>query len=123
MCVYIEIEDLAANALIEILKKNGERFVTYKTLEEYGAKVIERLTEKNERAVLILSRESTDRMLRNYSDFFMEEGQGDGMGIRLREGITTDKLIKRFRGYLAWDALLAFVDKNSVAKLMTPSYA
>ena len=37
MCFYIGIEDLAANALIEILTKNSEkRFVSYEELENYG---------------------------------------------------------------------------------------
>ena len=32
MCFYIGIEDLAANALIEGLKKGNKRFLTYKDL-------------------------------------------------------------------------------------------
>lgn len=43
MCFYIGIEDLAANALIEILQsKNGDdsqNIVTYAELEKYGAEV------------------------------------------------------------------------------------
>ena len=35
MCFYIKIEDLAANALIEMLKKNQGRFVSYDDLRAY----------------------------------------------------------------------------------------
>lgn len=94
MCFYIGIEDLAANAMIEMLKK------------EYG-----------EKAVLILSRENTDALFRNYSDFF-EEGEQDGKkGIKLKIGKEIDDLIRQFRGYLALDVLLAFMNQRSVQVL------
>ena len=50
MCFYIGIEDLAANALIEILQsKNGDdsqNIVTYAELEKYGAEVVHYLGEQ-----------------------------------------------------------------------------
>ena len=57
MCFYIGIEDLAANALIEILQTEkeemGKHSVTYAELENYGTEVIHYLTNKGEEAVLI----------------------------------------------------------------------
>lgn len=117
MCVYIGIEDLAANALIEILNKTEKKFVTYAELECYGAEVVNILNEQGEKAVLILSRESTNDMFRNYSDIFEEQMLDTGLGIALKDGKTADDLIEKFRGYLAWDVLLAFVNKKSLAKL------
>lgn len=117
MCFYIGIEDLAANALIEILTKNGSNFVTYKELEEYGAEVVSILREKNEKAVLILSRESTNDMFRNYSNIFEEKDKDKNTGIVLKDEVTIDHLKQQFRGYLAWDVLLAFINKRSLAKL------
>lgn len=35
MCYYIGIEDLAANALIELYDRNETRSVSFKTLTEY----------------------------------------------------------------------------------------
>ena len=77
MCFYIGIEDLAANALIEILKtKEDSQFsqycVTLAELEDYGNQVIRYLKGKGEKAMLILSRENTSMMFRDYSDFFRE---------------------------------------------------
>lgn len=117
MCVYIGIEDLAANALIEILNKNQKNFVTYAELEAYGAEVVSILNAQGEKAVLVLSRENTNNMFRNYSDIFEELDSENGLGIALKEGITIDTLIDKFRGYLAWDVLLAFIDDKSLAKL------
>lgn len=118
MCVYIGIEDLAANALIERMANNANnRFVSYKELEDYGAEVVKFLNLKGEKAILILSRESTNDMFRNYSDIFEETSCSDSLGIGLKSQITIDDLINKFRGYLAWDVLLAFVNKQTVSKL------
>ena len=66
MCYYIGIEDLAANAMIEILEKkqkDGQSIesalsVTLKDLEEYGAEVVRYINQTfEEKALLILSRE------------------------------------------------------------------
>ena len=117
MCFYIGIEDLAANALIEVLRRSQKKFLTYKEIENYGSKVVELLNEKDEKAVLILSRESTNALFRNYSDFFVERNVGGEMGIELREEVTLENLITQFRGYLALDVLMAFVNDNSVQAL------
>lgn len=111
MCFYIGIEDLAANALIEMLEmedKNPElKSITYAELERYGTEVVRYLKENGEKAVLIFSRESTDVMLHNYADFFEERANGTAIG--LRKGKCVPDLIKRFRTYLAFDLLMAFM--------------
>ena len=118
MCVYIGIEDLAANALIEVMSKDEtKRFVSYEELEIYGAEVVNFLNAKGEKAVLILSRESTNTMFRNYSDIFEENISDEQLGIQLKTGITAEELIKKFRGYLAWDVLLALVSEQTVSTL------
>lgn len=106
---YIGIEDLAANALIQVIQE-GKNFLTYKEIEQYGARVVRYLSEKNGRkAVLILSRESTHEMLRNYSAFFEEKEENGARGIALRAGKRVEDLIERFQGYLALDVLDAFI--------------
>ena len=118
MCYYIGIEDLAANALIEALKiDDNNRFITYRDIESYGALVIELLNEKNEKAVLILSRQGTNNMLRDYSGFFVEK-EVDGLkGIELREGVSKEQLVAKFRGYLPLELLLAFINSKCVQAL------
>lgn len=116
MCAYIGIEDLAANALIEILsneKTKDNKFVSYKTLEEYGMEVIGLLTEQGENAILILSREETRKMFRDYSDIFEEKCQNGETGVVLKEGITIKELIFKFRCYLSLEVLLAFMNEKS----------
>lgn len=111
---YIGIEDLAANAFIELLQENEKcNFVTYDELERYGEQVVKVLAEKGEKATLLLSRNHTDVMFRDCSDFFEEEKQG----IRLKTDKDKRTLIDRFRGYLPIDVLLALVDEQSVKTL------
>ena len=118
MCFYIGIEDLAANALIELLQKEENRsLITYKELERYGTQVVRLLSERGEKAVLLLSRENTNAMFRDYSEFFEEDSYDGNEGIRLRAGKSRKDLIVQFRGYLALDVLMALVDERSVSAL------
>ena len=112
MCYYI-----GANALIEYLKKNNKRFLTYTEIEDYGSRVVQILNETGEKAILILSRDSTNTLFRNYSNFFVEIEKDGDKGIYLREEIGIKQLIQQFRGYLALDVLLAFVNDRSVSVL------
>lgn len=122
MCYYIGIEDLAANALIEILKtkenvQTEQCRVTLAELEAYGNQVIQYLNERGEKAVLILSRENTSLMFRNYSDFFEEVETDKGIAIALKEGKTVSDLVKKFRTYLALDLMMAFMNTETVRVL------
>jgi len=118
MCYYIGIEDLAANALIEVLKvEKTRRFLTYEEIEKYGSQVVKVLDEKGEKAILILSRDSTNAMFRNYSEFFEEKEEEGKLGIKLKDDIEVNHLIRKFRGYLALDVLLAFINESCVGVL------
>ena len=117
MSYFIGIEDLAANALIAVLAESKRRFLSYSEIENYGARVVQILTEKGEKATLILSRESTTALFRNYSDFFEEKNQDGENGIYLKDEKTINDLIDKFRGYLSLKVLLAFIDKRSIEVL------
>lgn len=122
MCYYIGIEELAANALIEILKSKSDDLnkytVSFAKLEEYGTKIVERLRNNgNERAVLIFSRESTTLMFNNYSDYFELKETPEGSAISLKKGKTVSDLIKQFRTYMSLDVMRACMDKAVVEVL------
>ena len=111
MCIYIGIEDLVANALIELAEKSEKREVLFKQLDEYGAEVIKYLNNKQEKAVLLLSKERTNSFLHDYSEYFELFSDGIDEGIRLKEGISVSQLWEKFRGYLSVDVMLAFMDQ------------
>ena len=108
---HIGIEDLAANAFIALLQEDEKcNFITYDELELYGEQAVKVLAEK---ATLLLSRNHTNAIFRDCSDFFEEEKQG----IRLKADKNRKALIDRFRGYLPIDVLLALMDEQSVKTL------
>lgn len=117
MCIYIGIEDLVANALIELVEKSEKREVFFKELDEYGANVIKYLNDKQEQAVLVLSKERMTEFLHDYSDYFELFSRGIDEGIRLREDVLVSQLWEKFRGYLSVDVMLAFMDKVSISAL------
>lgn len=112
----IGIADLAANALIEALKLDeGRDFLSFQEIEAYGCEVVNILKASGQEAVLILSREHTERFLHDYSDFFTLTTRANSIeGLELAEGKNRSDLIQAFRGYLALDVLRAFVSKTSV---------
>lgn len=105
MCMYIGIEDLAANALIGILasmpQKDGKlKFVRFATLLDYGMAVIKKLKkDSGEDATLIYDRESNSMLFTDYSDFFERHTDDDGYdGIQLKKGKNEHDLFLRFVG-------------------------
>ncbi len=51
---------------------------------------------------------------RDYSEFFEEMEQNGKRGIKLTDDKEVEDLIQQFRGYLALDVLLAFMNQRSV---------
>lgn len=117
MYMYIGIEDLVANAIIELVEKSQRREVLFSEINRYGATVIQILLEHDKKAVLILSQERTNAFLHDYSYFFELFSNGTEEGIRLRENVTVDELWDKFRGYLSIDVMMAFMNDRSVAEL------
>lgn len=113
--IHIGIEDLAANALIELMEHSGKREVLFKELDAYGARVVKFLNKNKEDAILVLSRERTYDFLQDYSEYFALLTNGDG--ICLKENIFVNELWKKFRGYLSVSVMMAFMDAESISAL------
>lgn len=117
MQIYIGIEDLVANALIELVQKSEKREVLFSQLNSYGAMVVRLLNKEKEQAVLIVSKESTNRLISDYSDYFELVSSQSEDGIRLKNGVTVTDLWKKFRGYLSVNVMMAFMDAQSIKEL------
>ena len=118
MCKFIGIEDLVANALIEIYEKNGCRKVSFEQLRNYGAVIVSWLQENGEEAVILVSKHYTNELIRNYSDFFEVVDSNDHNSyIELKDDKTVDDLRSHFRAYLPIDMIIAFTRKSSVLEL------
>ena len=114
MYIYIEIEDLVANAFIDLVEKKNKREILFSELDEYGAKVIEALnSDGNTNAVLVVSRESQIAMTEDYSDMFEGFEKDGAKGIRLLEGVETIDLWTRFCASLSLKVLNAFKKQST----------
>ena len=111
----IGIEDLVANAFIELLRAGyKDRFISYKLVEDYGKIVCNKINSTGKEANMWVWRNKSDQMLERYSDFFEEKSQDGKLGVYLKLEITVSMLVEKFRGYLSLCVLNAFMDKKSV---------
>ena len=119
MCKFIGIEDLAANALIELIKsceKNPPE-VSFKQLIKYGNAIItDYRVKNNEDAVLVLSREGI-KVIRDYSSFFTINHKEDGDYFTLVDGVSADDLRKEFRSKLPIELLYSFISEEALLEL------
>lgn len=110
---FIEIEYLAASALVQLMKGTKQREVSFQQLKEYGFRANRILAENNQdRIIFLWSKTYIDKMFRDYSDIF--EVTADERAIRLREGKERDDLINTFLAYLSLDIIDVLRDKKLV---------
>lgn len=110
---YIQIEDLAANALIELLETSKDnRSVSFSVLSKYGNVVVEKLRKENKEVYLLVSRDTTYAFLSDYTDFFDIDDSFEI--ITLKEDKTIEDLKTKFRSNIALDVLMAFISKEAV---------
>lgn len=107
--IYIEIEDLVANAFINLLESKSQREILYSDLDAYGAKVVEQINRKGDvKAILVVSRESQLAMVEDYSDMFVAFERDGFKGIRLLDDVEPIDLWERFCTSLSYTVLKAF---------------
>ena len=107
---YIEIEDLVANALIELLERFDKKTISFQILSRYGDIVVEHLVRNNKEVFAMYTRDKTDKFFKDYTGFF----DVDDEGITLRDGITVKQLKDKFRYSIAFDVFLAFISEEAV---------
>ena len=119
MFMFIGIESLAANALIEILDKTGRREVDFATLVKYGTKVAKLLREQTgEEAILLVSKKYQLNMIDCYSEFFeMKAHSHEHDVFMLRDGVTVDDLSHYFRWTMSVKAIKAFMAEEAIREL------
>lgn len=114
MSYFIGVEDLVANALIELVENTGNRTVSFSQLNKYGEAIIAKLKKEDLDVTLIFTRETTDQFFHDCSEIFSIHEVGNDIQITLNESISTALLRKRFRINLALNLLSAFVSPDTV---------
>ena len=109
MC-NITLDDLLGNAFIAIdLTKS--RFVSYRDIDEYAKRIIQKMKDRNQDCWLDLGRNQTSWVLSDYKDYFEEISIYGYKGVLLKSGITKEDLREKFSGYLPIDLLLSMRDE------------
>ena len=123
MCLKLGVEDVAVNALIELLAEATRRvsdahrampFVSFTRIQQYGALAVKKLREENRDVVLIYSRDGVLSFVHDYSRYFRLEFVDGEEGIRLCDGVTEEDLWTHFRSQLPFFAISAFADQDIV---------
>lgn len=118
MQCFIGIEDLVANALIELVEKSGNRTVSFSQLNKYGEAIITKLKSENVDATLIFNRDATDQFFHDCSNIFTITEKDSDVLISLNDNIPTSYLRKRFRINLALYVLFAFVSDDTIKEII-----
>ena len=115
---YIGIEDLAASALIELLKHDKtNRRVSLQSLYNYGAAIVGLISQPGQDAILFLTKESTDEFVNNYSDYFSIVEEAGTEYLELNKDKTIDDLRNQFRVNLTVDIAKALNKREALKEL------
>lgn len=114
MYYFIGIEDLVANALIELVEKTGNRTVSFSQLNKYGDAIIAKLKANDMDVTLVYTRDSTEQFFHDCSNIFTINETESDIQITLNDNISTTFLRKKFRINLAFHLLSAFVSPETL---------
>lgn len=117
MSYCIDIQDLAGNALIELVEKAGKRTVLFSQLNDYGDAIIGKLKGENVDASFIYTKEQVEQFFDTCSDVFLFKEAGNDIKVTLKSGVLTDVLRERFRMPIAFCLLKAFVAESTLKTL------
>lgn len=117
MSYCIDIQDLAGNALIELVEKAGKRTVLFSQLNNYGNAIIAKLENENIDAFFAYTKEKVEQFVDTCSDVFLFEEVGNDIKVTLKSGVLTDVLRERFRMPIAFCLLKAFVADSTLKTL------
>ena len=111
--MYLTLEDLVPNALIELVENDVNRSVSYPTILKYGDVVVKELEKRNINAILLIYRDKTLQFEDDYKEIF-NFFEIDNIGyVQLKDNINTQYLRKYFRIRQSLDTLIALTSDIS----------
>lgn len=119
-CIFIEVEDLIANALIELIEHKNCTRVDMEQVIKYGNAIVVNLKKQKIDSVVVSGRDIIHEIRSSCSNKFIFFGFGDGTqkaSISIAEGTSVERLRSEYRAFLSINMLLAFTDKKSLLEL------
>lgn len=111
--MYLTLEDLVPNALIELIENDVSRSVSYLTIIQYGNVVIKELEKRNIDAILLIYRDTALQFEDEYKEVFDFFEIDNIQYVKLKDNISTKHLRKYFRTRQSLDTLIALTSDNS----------
>lgn len=111
--MYLTLEDLVPNALIELIENNVSRSVSYPTILQYGSVVVRELKKRNKEGILHIHRDDTTQFEEDYKEVFDFFEIGNIRYVKVKDNISSNYLRKRFRIHQSIDTLTALISDNS----------
>ena len=111
--MYLTLEDLVPNALIELIENNVSKSVSYLTIIQYGNIVIKELEKRNIDAILFIYRDKTLQFEEEYKEIFDFFKIDNIEYVKLKDNIDTNYLRKYFRTRQSLDKLIALTSDKS----------
>ena len=68
--MFLTLEDLVPNALIELVENDVSRTVSYPTVPQYGNVVVKELEKRNIEVILLIYRDKTIQFEDDYKEIF-----------------------------------------------------
>ena len=111
---FIGVEDLAGNALIQLIEKQGSSKVSFKQIKSYGMEIEKTLKEKKIEVIISLFNRSDGGSIHDSTEYFEIIDEEYESYVSLRRDKSVDDLRKHFRASLPLNILLVFVAKESL---------
>ena len=115
--MYLSLEDLVPNALIELIENDVSRTVSYPTILQYGEIVVKELEKRNINAILLIYRDKTLQFEEEYKEIFDFYEIDNIEYVKLKDNISTQYLRKYFRTRQSLDTLIALTSDTSKQSL------
>lgn len=97
----LELWQLACEAfIIKMEFPSWINFISFRRLERYGREVVEQLKKQGCRATLFSGENFTRDFFLKHKDVFGKGNQGDENGVKLKEGVTREMLLRQFHKFL-----------------------
>ena len=118
MGYVVRIEDLIANAFIELVERTGKRTLTSAQLTNYEKVVVSNLKERDIDVIFAFSCITVLHFLDRYSDYFQLVETENGWNFSLKENVSTKFLRTNFRSRVPLKVLPSFVAENAIETIL-----
>ena len=110
--LYLEVEDIVANSIIELNKLDGSTEVMIGDAKRYGEEVAKHLKEKKGYYTLLkVNPSTTESFETKYSNYFSKYYEGNSYGYRLVGDKTVEDIVSIFRSPLVLELVDSFTDE------------